>query len=528
MKDSPIVNAHLLKTNVEQEYPDYLRDESRRRGRADGLCFARTEEEIRQVLALCPPMMPLTTQGSRTGVAGGAVPEGGYVVNLSRMNRMTALRYEPGRDEFFLTVQPGVVLSQLRAALSSGEFDITGWSPESLVALERYRRKPSYFFAPDPTELSASLGGMVACNASGACSFRYGATRKYVEALEVLLPDGDLITLRRGVEKADGRSFSIRTRGGCLIAGRLPDTAMPQVKNAAGYFVQDNMDLIDLFIGSEGTLGIFTAIELRLIPEPDCRWGVVSFFPTHGSAVAFVRAIRGGSGEKGPVAIEYFDRHSLDLLHQQKQEQGAFADIPDIPPGGGHAVYVEYHGAQVALEPAMETLLERMVTAGGLEEHSWMADTEKELERLKAFRHAVPEAVNRVIDERRKSEPALTKLGTDMAVPDEHLGAVLDLYREGLQKAGLDYVMFGHIGNNHLHVNILPRSLEEYNQGKALYLDWARRIIDMGGTISAEHGVGKLKVALLREMVGEVAIRQMRELKRLFDPGGILNRGNLF
>ena len=157
-----------------------------------------------------------------------------------------------------------------------------------------------------------------------------------------------------------------------------------------------------------------------------------------------------------------------------------------------------------------------------------MADTGRELERLKMFRHAVPESVNMVIDERRKTEPSLTKLGTDMAVPDAQLGAVLELYRDGLQAAGLDHVIFGHIGNNHLHVNILPRSLEEYHQGKELYLRWAHRIIAMGGTISAEHGVGKFKVALLREMVGEEAIRQMRDLKRLFDPNGVLNRGNLF
>ena len=522
------MNESLLKTNLEQEYPDYLRDESRRRGRADGLCFARTEEELRQVLAECQPLRPLTTQGARTGVAGGAVPEGGYVVNFSRMNRMTALRYEPGLDEFFLTVQPGVVLSQLRAALSTGEFDAAGWSPESLAALERYRRKPSYFFAPDPTELSASLGGMVACNASGACSFRYGATRNYVEALEVMLPDGDLLTLRRDVEKAQGRRFSVKTRAGRLIAGVLPDTIMPLVKNAAGYFVQDNMDLVDLFIGSEGTLGIFTAIELRLIPAPRCRWGVVVFLPSPGSVVEFVQGLRGQPEAIKPVAIEYFDPRSLELIRIQKQENGVFADIPDIPQGSGHAVYIEYHGDEVLLGRAMESLPEAIAAAGGREDNVWMADSERELERLKAFRHAVPEAVNRVIDERRKSEPALTKLGTDMAVPDDQLGAVIDLYRAGLHKAGLDYVMFGHIGNNHLHVNILPRSLEEYNQGKALYLDWARRIIVMGGTISAEHGVGKLKVALLREMMGEGAIRQMRELKRLFDPGGILNRGNLF
>lgn len=522
------MNEPLLKTNVEQEYPDYLRDESRRRGTAEGLCFARSEQDIREVMAACRQALTITTQGARTGVAGGAVPDGGYVVNLSRMSRMTALRYDPARDEFFLTVEPGVVLSQLRAALSSGEFDATGWSPESLAALDRFRQKPAYCFAPDPTELSASLGGMVACNASGACSFRYGATRQYVEALEVLLSDGDQLTLRRGVDKAQGRTFSVKTRAGRLIAGVLPDTIMPLVKNAAGYFVQDNMDLVDLFIGSEGTLGIFTAIELRLIPAPRCRWGVVVFLPSPGSVVEFVQGLRGQPEAIKPVAIEYFDPRSLELIRTQKQENGVFADIPDIPQGSGHAVYIEYHGDEALLGRAMETLPDAIAAAGGREENVWMADSERELERLKAFRHAVPEAVNRVIDERRKREPALTKLGTDMAVPDTHLAAVMDLYRDGLQKAGLDYVMFGHIGNNHLHVNILPRSLEEYNQGKDLYLCWARQIIAMGGTISAEHGVGKFKVALLREMVGEATIRQMRELKRVFDPGGILNRGNLF
>lgn len=177
---------------------------------------------------------------------------------------------------------------------------------------------------------------------------------------------------------------------------------------------------------------------------------------------------------------------------------------------------------------SLEVMSDLATRAGGAADATWVATTESELERLKAFRHAVPESVNLLIDERRRTEPQLTKLGTDMAVPDEALDSVLALYHQGMGQAGLEYVMFGHIGNNHVHVNILPRSLRDYNVGKDLYMHWARRVVAMGGTISAEHGVGKFKVALLREMYGEAGIHQMRDVKRLFDPDGKLNRGNLF
>ena len=140
----------------------------------------------------------------------------------------------------------------------------------------------------------------------------------------------------------------------------------------------------------------------------------------------------------------------------------------------------------------------------------------------------MPEAVNLLIDERRKQEPHLTKLGTDMAVPDAALDHILPLYRRTLLAAGLEHVIFGHIGNNHVHVNILSRTMRDYETGKQLYLDWAREVLRLGGTVSAEHGIGKLKTALLREMYGAEGIAQMQAVKRLFDPAGCLNRGNLF
>jgi D-lactate dehydrogenase (cytochrome) len=157
-----------------------------------------------------------------------------------------------------------------------------------------------------------------------------------------------------------------------------------------------------------------------------------------------------------------------------------------------------------------------------------VASDERELERLKKFRHSAPEAVNLRIDEKRKKEPQLTKLGTDLAVPDSRLQDVMAMYHRDLDASGLEFVMFGHIGNNHIHVNIIPNTLAEYQTGKELYLKWAHAVVEMGGTVSAEHGVGKLKTALLREMYGEKGIGEMRSVKELFDPDNLLGRGNLF
>ena len=513
---------------LDTQYADYLRDESRRQGQADSISFPLTESDLcRDLKRASSAHQTVTIQGARTGITAGAVPDGGHVLNLSRMNRTTGCRVDPADGAFFICVQPGLLLTKLRAVLAQRECDRTVWSPASVAAWSALQQAPPQCFPPDPTETSASIGGMVACNASGARSFAYGPTRRYVAALRVVLADGDVLALRRGQQRTVGRSFRCATESGRRIEGLLPDYTMPAVKNASGYFTAPDMDLLDLFVGSEGTLGVFSEIELRLIPAPGAAWGVTSFFSSEHQAVRYVRAVRAQTPR--PVAVEFFDQHALQLLRQQKQANPAFGELPEMAERFHTAVYVEFHGAcEDAVSRSVEAASAHMTAAGGNESDTWIATTEKELARLQDFRHAVPEAVNLLIDQRRRSVPGLTKLGTDMAVPDERLEEVVALYHAALDAAGLDYVMFGHIGNNHLHVNILPRSLEEYDKGKHLYQAWARQIVRWGGTISAEHGVGKLKVALLREMYGAHGIEQMQSVKQSFDPEGVLNRGNLF
>lgn len=133
-----------------------------------------------------------------------------------------------------------------------------------------------------------------------------------------------------------------------------------------------------------------------------------------------------------------------------------------------------------------------------------------------------------LIDERRRTDPTITKLGSDMSVPDDRLRDVVKLYRESLAAAGLESAAWGHIGNNHLHVNVLPRDAADYAAGKRLFQEWARAVTDMGGAVSAEHGVGKLKRDFLAVMYGPDHIREMAALKRQLDPYGQLGQGNMF
>lgn len=513
--------------DVPRLFPDSLRDESRRVGQAEGIAFPTCTEEVCDLFRLATERnLPVTLQGSRTGLTAGAVPNGGWALSLSHMDRILGVGFDPD-GAARVRVQPGVTLQALRAFLDGGSTDVSGWTDDARDSLTRLRAN-RWMFTPDPTETSASIGGMVACNASGACSFAYGATRGHVAALTVVLPDGDRIDLTRGVQRANGRRFRLTTRAGRILSGRIPAYSAPAVKNAAGYFSAPDMDLIDLFIGSEGTLGAIVEIELSLTPRPAATWGVVCFLTGETRALALVERLRDAArdDDSRPVAIEYFDAGVLDLLRQART---AGAHLPPLKDTWRQALYIEYAAASEARAAERGAALAGALSdAGENPVESWAAIDNAGLRRLKEFRHAAPEQVNQRIAERQRQHPGLTKLGTDLAVPDAFLRPVMALYRRDLAEEKLEYVTFGHIGDNHLHVNILPRNLEEYARGKALYETWARQVVAWGGSVSAEHGIGKLKTNLLQVMYGLDGIAEMRALKRVFDPAGRLNAGNLF
>lgn len=509
-------------------FADYLHDESHTEGTADWIAFPHSEQEVKEVLHYAREHnLPVTMQGARTGISAGCVPNGGIVLSMVRMNHVTGCR-KLGGGRYAFTCESGTVLSEFDKYVETKKFSTAGWSEPSLRSYADFLRDGEFFFTPDPTERSATLGGMAACNASGARSYAYGATRKHILALRAVLADGRTVSLQRGEQFADGRSFSLRTEDGSCVHGSLPTYTMPKVsKNTSGYYIEPDMDLLDLFIGSDGTLGVITEVTAEVLPAPHYQWCALSFFRDEDRAVSYVTAVR-DAGIR-PAAIEYFDGDALDILRRQRAGSAAYAALPPVPDDAGAAVSVELHDDdRSSIVSRLYRLGDLMQATGQPESDTLVARTQSDLATLRFFRHAVPESVNMLIAERKKSDPVITKLGTDMAVPDDCLRRVVRLYRDGLRETGLESAVWGHIGNNHIHVNILPRNAEDYRRGQALYREWAEAVTAMGGAVSSEHSVGKAKVAFLKIMYGPDHIAEMRALKRTFDPAELLNRGNLF
>ncbi|MBK9154134.1 MAG: FAD-binding oxidoreductase [Chloracidobacterium sp.] len=484
---------------------NYLTDASNMPGgHAERLFIPETADEIAAILRDAnEARIPVTVSGARTGTVGGAVPFGGWVISMERLNAIKSIDKEGRRA----VVEPGVVLADFAKAVEA----------EGL------------FYPPDPTEWSCQIGGTVATNASGARSFKYGATREYVVGLTVVLADGDLLEIRRGESRAsESGSMSIPTPDDKAIVIGGPTYRRPNVtKNVSGYFAEPGMDLIDLFIGSEGTLGVITEIELLLLPRPQGFFSGMVFFKTPSDLMWFVDeaktdslATRSGEGHKnvsGPIdatLIEFFDDRALSFIAEK---------FPETPANMVGAIFFEQETSAETEDELLEGwnyLLER---CNADIEASWFTTNEQDREKMRSFRHALPVAVNeRVVRNKQK------KIGTDMAVPDENFSGFLGFQKKMLDESGIDYVIFGHIGDCHLHANLLPKDDAEAEKARHIYGRFVAQSIMLGGCISAEHGIGKLKSKYLYVMMGERYLNEMADLKRAFDPKNILGRGNMF
>ncbi len=466
--------------------------------------------------------------GGRTGITGGAVPvEADTIISLIHMNHFLALGYDNSR--YYIRTQPGILLSELIYALeyrSFGNFLDPDIDESRITNDYIARRIAELRFPVDPTERAAHLGGIVATNASGSRTYRYGSTRDWVRGITLVLADGRIIKIHRGDIIAQEYSFIFTEKDGSLRNIAIPHAYSPQTKRAIGYCLEPNMDCIDLFIGSEGTLGVVGELELWLQKKPLAMLGIITVLKNENAALDLVEKAR-----NHPFlhfdAIEYFDSDALQLVHRKKVLDGSGSTIPELPSWEGYAVYLELTGTEVKLEQLFDPLYVLLDAANAPLDKTWAATTEREIERQKLFRHAIPETVNEWISNIQKRYPALHKMGTDIAVPDTALKSIFSLYRQGLRKANLQAVIFGHIGNNHVHVNVLPRNPEEMNKAATLFIEWAREAVQLGGAVSAEHGIGRLKRYLLEVQYPPEIIRAMREIRDTFDPSRLLGSGVL-
>ncbi len=511
---------------------DYLTDEAHYGdGRCDKLYYARSEADVVSVVKWAnETRTPLTISAGRTGLTGGAVPQGGTLLTLEQMDALLGLGFDEEEKVLFIRAEPGVTLEKLNSCIRKKQLSsLKGkGSPGEQKALTKFLEETkTYFFPPDPTEMTAHLGGAVAANASGARSFHYGAIRSWIRRLRVVLANGDVLDIRRGTVIAKKGLFRIELTDGTTKEIRVPDYTMPATKNASGLFAKPNMDLIDLFIGSEGILGVITEAEVKLITYPERSLTVFAFFPSEEAAVSFVKNIRSEESPIHPTLVEYFDSHAVKMLCDAKAKGTGGVTIPPQVETCQAIIFFEVPFEEADMEKTFMAVQDLLSQHNLGMEGTWAGIDPADLERMKAVRHLIPETVNSLIAKRKQEHPTVHKLGTDMAVPDEHLITILAYYRKLLDEANMEYIMFGHIGDNHIHVNILPRTDEEVPKGMAIYQRFARKAVELGGTVSAEHGIGKLKRPFLRVMYGDKGLAQMASVKESLDPHWILNPGNM-
>lgn len=481
---------------TEQERAEnFLRDASNLRGRTSEVLIPQSMDELRACVRECAALgRTFTVAGRGTGLAGGRVPFDDLVIATERIDGIGSV----DRANKTVWVEPGALLRDVQDSAA----------------------QQGFLYPPDPTERLCSIGGTLATNASGARTFRYGATRAYVKSLNVLLPDGEELRLERGAVYARGRTLSLSARSGKPYNITLPSIQMPATKHAAGYYIKPDMDAIDLFIGSEGTLGVFAEAELRLIDAPEGLISAFAWFESDDAMLAFVEEARQRSRAQLPEsaidarALELFDRRSLEFI----------ADLlPELPERAVAAVWFEQEITPHNETAVLEEWYALASSHSALADHTLIATGEREREQLRAIRHAVSARVYE-----RITAAGQTKIGTDMAVPDDKLRDMYSLYNREFTATGLPFIIYGHVGNNHLHANVFVRDQQERDTAMTAYNTCMDFVLASGGTISAEHGVGKIKRAYLRRMYGDAAIEEFRALKRVFDPYFLLARDTMF
>ena len=494
-------------------------------GRADAVVFPRTEGEVSAAVQAGRHVLPV---GAQSSVTGGATPLGGMVLATSRMAQVLAV----GPDE--VVVQAGLPLVTLKADLA----------------------RRGLYYPPAPTYDGAFAGGTISTNASGAATFKYGSTRAWVKALTVVLASGAVLEVERGQVRAHPEGFFEVEDGERVARVPVPGYRMPDVpKRSAGYHAEPGMDLIDLFIGAEGTLGVVVDATLAIVSPAPALCLALVFFPSEAAALEVVARLRRESGETWRTrdprgldvsAIELLDAASLQLLH----EDGADSKNGiDVPRGTATAVLVQVElpagttGEQAfeaiagALEPGGDVTplgrFCRILDAAGVLDDAQVAvpGDAARAEQFFAFREAAPEAVkHRVALAKERVDPGIQKTAADMIVPFERFGEAMAVYREGYERRGLRYAIWGHVSDGNVHPNVVPRTIADVRAGQEAILEFGREVIARGGCPLSEHGVGRspIKQALLRQLYGEGGLAEMRAVKAALDPGWRLAPGVIF
>jgi D-lactate dehydrogenase (cytochrome) len=514
------MKRYLDADTIRLELPDILHDESRFEcGIPSAVFFPESAQDLKDVLTeVRKQKQKVTFIGAQTGTTGGAVPEEGTVaISFSAMNKIRSIECTDSIERPILVCDPGVTLDSIDRFLKT-----TGNRPYNIPGGSNLT-PGAYFYPPDPTEMTAQLGGTIATNASGARSYCFGPTRSHIAFLDLVFASGETARLRRSDEISGRWNRQITTDQDTTFSVPLLPYNFNELKNASGYYQTNTMQAIDLFIGSEGTLAAIAGIGIYLHPAPSILAGL-SFFKSKETAFDFADFLR---TEQHVAAIEFFDSGALHFIDTYRSR------IPDtfpvFPENADSAILWEFLAEDGAgFEENADRWENALIQCGSSFDATWSGFDEAEKERLHHFRHALPETVNSIIAEKKRSCKAIRKIGTDSAFPGASFRASYNEMMRLIHDNSLTHAAFGHLGNYHIHVNLVPSNAEELSRALAVYDEMMALAIRENGTVSAEHGIGKIKKKYLKQMYGEEVIDAMRLVKLVFDPMEMLNPGNLF
>jgi len=444
-----IVGLDNLVVNAE-ELSCYSFDATGKMSMPEAVVFPQTVEQISAIMLLanefCFPVVP---RGAGTGMSGGAIPvEGGVVLATSKMNRIL----EIDADNMICVVEPGVITGDLQKEL----------------------RKYSLFYPPDPASLKfCTLGGNVSECAGGPSAVKYGVTRDYVIGLELVLPTGEIITT------------GVRTE-----------------KSVVGY------DLTRLFIGSEGTLGIFTKLILRLLPLPESK---VTFLLILDSLVKSTRLVADilATGLL-PCTLEYMDKTAIKVVD-------AFIG-QDLPAETEALLLVEFDGTRKQTREQTDRFFNFLKKEGV---NFRQASEEGEAEKLWLARRSISPASFSLRPQ---------KISEDVVVPRTRIPDLVLFTEQLASSLNLVILTFGHAGDGNIHVNIMidPKNEKELESGQEAREKLFQYVLELGGSLSGEHGIGITKSRFLPLELSEETISVMKRIKSFFDPANVLNPGKIF
>ena len=458
----------VIVRDKKQTYEEYLKDESGLKGWSDLFYFPENVNDLKDIIKnLCSKKEKITVQGNRTGISGGAVPRGGAVITTQKLNRVLEFEFDADKKEGYLTLEAGVTLEEITKGLKAKRFDTSLWSEKSKLHLENYRHSDILlFFPPNPTETTATIGGMTACNTSGSNAYGYGKLNNYIESIEIILGEATVLLDRKETEYN-----SIQQK---MLYGHKNDLKYDHI--------------IDIFCGSEGYLGVISQVKIKLMYQPAHSWGVLLPFEDAEIMINFVKDIE--DEEVTCIkSIDLFNSHTIHIINAFKTTVTSFADLPHMNMDKPFYMYLEIsHDSEDMLIQSLEAIHKHLDIYA---EDALVATSPNELARFKKIWHCAIECI-----EMMPKNITIDIPGLDVIVPMSIYEEILGMMAKDIHKKDIQMMMLSHIGIGHINVRLFPKDKEEKTMANEILQKWLMHIKQCECQYAGEFGTGVLNAKI--------------------------------